>query len=93
MKTYAELNRENQQLKESLQLTETMLETERENRKVLEERLINTKHYVEEHTDKLGKTKIPKIDFNYCELTDIIDGKQKPGVKEEWKDRNSKKST
>ncbi len=38
MRTYAEINRENQQLRENLQLTETMLETERENRKVLEEK-------------------------------------------------------
>lgn len=28
--------------------------------------------YIEEHTDKLGKIKIPKIDFNYNELSDIL---------------------
>lgn len=31
------------------------------------------REYIEEHTDKLKTTRIPKIDFNYKELLEILD--------------------
>lgn len=39
---------------------------------ILQSKIDKAIEYIEEHTDKLGKIKIPKIDFNYNELSDIL---------------------
>lgn len=38
----------------------------------LQSKIDKANKYLEEHTDKLGKIRIPKIDFNYNELSDIL---------------------
>ena len=38
----------------------------------LQSKIDKANKYLEEHTDKLGKIRIPKIDFNYNELLDIL---------------------
>ena len=42
-----------------------------------EYRLDKAKKYLEEHTDKLKTTRIPKIDFNYNDLLNILQGSDK----------------
>lgn len=39
----------------------------------LQSKIGKANKYLEEHTDKLGKIRVPKIDFNYNELSDILE--------------------
>jgi len=40
---------------------------------VLQDIIKEVREYIEEHTDKLKTIRIPKIDFNYKELLEILD--------------------
>lgn len=39
---------------------------------ILQSKIDRINKYLEEHTDKLGKIRVPKLDFNYNELSDIL---------------------
>lgn len=79
MKTYAELNRENQQLKEKLKITELSLEAEKENRKVVEAREKEAIEFLKENADYTGKDFVSDLRYDEClKLLKILIGELKP---------------
>lgn len=46
-----------------------------EDKKILIKRINKALEYIEEHTDELSTTLIPKIDFSYKDLKNILKGR------------------
>lgn len=67
------LHRDNEYITSKLEIIyEEDIQRIVEEKNILQSKIDKANKYLEEHTDKLGKIRIPKIDFNYNELSDIL---------------------